>query len=95
MCTPYAQQVTDVVTAFDPQGANRYFLFGSSVRKDRYRDIDVAVVGNQRSHKELSDLRNRFYESTIPYTVDIVDFDASRTDFREYVLAHEPIVWIR
>ncbi len=45
--------------------------------------------------KKLSELRDHFYDSSIPYKVDVVDFDAADGDFREHVLHNEPIVWIR
>jgi predicted nucleotidyltransferase len=89
----FAQMVTDVVTAFDPEGTNRYFLFGSSVREKKFRDIDVGVVG-AGGQKDLATLRDRFYESAIPYKVDVVDFDTADSGFRDYVLKNEPIVWI-
>jgi predicted nucleotidyltransferase len=95
MTTPkYLQQVKEVVTAFDPQGVNRYFLFGSSVRQEHFHDIDLGVVGNKASLKKLSELRDGFYDSAIPYKVDVVDFDTADKDFSEYVQSNEPIVWI-
>ncbi|OGG61993.1 hypothetical protein A3C21_00680 [Candidatus Kaiserbacteria bacterium RIFCSPHIGHO2_02_FULL_59_21] len=91
----YAEQVKEIVEKFDPYGSNRYFLFGSSVRKEKFHDIDLGVVGNRSSRKKLSELRDRFYDSGIPYKVDVVDFDDADADFREYVLHNEPVVWIR
>ncbi len=91
----YAEQVRQLVEEFDPKGLNRYFLFGSSVRREKFRDIDLAVVGNKSAQINLSALRDRFYDSPIPYAVDVVDFDATDKDFQEYVLSHEPVVWIR
>ncbi len=90
----YIDQVKKVVAAFDPRGSNRYFLFGSSVRNEKFHDIDLAVVGNKISKKRLSELRDYFYDSNIPYKVDVVDFDEADKDFREHVLQNEPIVWI-
>lgn len=95
MKSRYADTVKEIIKKFDPQGSNRYFLFGSSVRKEKFRDIDLGVVGNTSSNKKLSDLEDHFYESRIPYRVDVVDFDTVDENFREYVLANEPIVWIR
>lgn len=91
----YIEQVKDVISKFDPQGSNRYFLFGSSVRKEKFHDIDLGVTGNKSSQKRLSELRDNFYDSNIPYKVDVIDFDAADSDFREYVLHKETKVWIR
>ena len=90
----YANRVRDIVREFDPAGSNRYFLFGSSVRRPDFHDIDLGVVGNSSARKPLSALRDLFYESTIPYKVDVVDFDDADEEFRSHVLGHEPIVWI-
>jgi predicted nucleotidyltransferase len=87
--------VKDVVKEFDPHGSNRYFLFGSSVRKEKFHDIDLGVVGNSATKKRLSELRERFYDSDIPYKVDVIDFDTADADFRDYVMREEPIVWIQ
>ena len=95
MVSNYVEAVRDIVLQFDPTGENRYFQFGSSVRKSSYRDIDLGVVGNSRVRKELDTLREAFEESTIPYTVDIVDFDEADQYFREFVLSHEPLLWIQ
>lgn len=90
----YIDKIKEEVTAFDPEGTNRYFIFGSSVRKDRFHDIDLGVVGNAKSHKSVGDLKDKFYESHVPYIVDIVDFDGARRTFTDYVFKNEPIVWL-
>jgi len=91
----YTDEVERVIKQFDPAGANRYFLFGSAASKKKFRDIDLGVVGNSRAKKNLSALRESFYDSRIPYTVDVVDFDEADRDFRSHVLHNEDVVWIR
>ncbi len=93
MTNRYVDQVKKVVEEFDPMRSNKYFLFGSSVKGGKFHDIDLGVVGNTSSQKRLSDLRERFYDSPIPYKVDVVDLDAADNAFREHVLQSEP-VWI-
>ncbi len=95
MTNRYIDQVRSEIDLFDPHGTNKYFLFGSSVRAETFHDIDVGVVGNSTSKKSLSALRERFYDSSIPYRVDIVDFDGADDDFKKYVFDNEPLVWIR
>ena len=95
MTARYTDNVRAIVRQFDPNGSNRYFLFGSSVRNERYRDIDVGVVGNAQSRKPLSELRDLFYDSSIPYKVDVVDFDTADDEFKTFVFQNEPIVWIQ
>ena len=95
MTARYTDTVRAIVRQFDPSGSNRYFLFGSSVRNERFRDIDVGVVGNAQSRKPLSRLHDLFYDSPIPYSVDVVDFDAADAEFKTFVFQNEPIVWIQ
>ncbi len=90
----YTEKIKEVIEKFDPKGSNRYFLFGSSVRKEKFRDIDLGVMGNEVAQKKLSELRDGFYDSKIPYNVDVVDLDEADSGFRDYVLTNEPIVWI-
>ena len=90
-----AEKVKEVIKAFDPESANRYFLFGSSVKGGKFRDIDLGIVGNSTSQKNLSELREKFYDSSLPYKVDVVDFDTADHEFRDYVLTNEPIIWIQ
>lgn len=90
----YVKHIERIITDFDPHRLNRYFLFGSSVRRDRFGDVDLGVVGNRASRRELGALRDRLYESTLPYSVDVVDFDTARRSFVDYVLHEEPLVWL-
>lgn len=91
----HMESVKRVVKEFDPHGSNRYFLFGSFVRTAKPHDIDLGVIGNAASQKKLSELRDRFYDSNIPYKVDVVDIDSADSEFREHVLNQKRIVWIR
>lgn len=90
----YITQLERIVGDFDPVGSNKYFLFGSSVREERFGDVDLGVLGNRASRKPLGDLEERLNESTLPYTVDVVDFDEAREPFVSYVMREEPLVWL-
>ena len=91
----YTGQIKDTILDFDPVAANRYFLFGSFVKGRKFHDIDLGVVGNSKSRKNLADLRDKFYESKIPYKVDIVDIDESDPGFSGYILNKENVVWLK
>jgi len=90
----YTQKIKSTISSFDPQRENKYFLFGSATRKEKFGDVDVGVMGNARSAKNLADLREQFEESTLPYFVDVVDFDAASSEFTEYVRSAENLVWL-
>lgn len=91
----YTNQIRDTILDFDPTAANRYFLFGSFVKGGKFHDIDLGVVGNAKSRKNLADLKDKFYDSRIPYKIDVVDVDEADSGFRDYVLNKENIVWLK
>ena len=84
-----------MILDFDPIAANRYFIFGSFVKDKNFHDIDLGVVGNAKSRKNLSELRDEFYDSAIPYKVDVVDIDEADPEFKSYVLNKEKILWLK
>jgi predicted nucleotidyltransferase len=90
----YLLKIKEIIADFDNSGENRYFIFGSSVRKEKFNDIDLAVVGLKKTGLKVYDLKERMDKSTIPYFVDVVDFDSTSKSFQNYVLNNEPVVWI-
>lgn len=90
----YYDRIKRIVSSFDPKGLNKYFIFGSSVKSKEYHDIDLGVIGNDKTHLKLLELREKFYDSSIPYKVDVVDFDSVDSDFKDYVFKDKKIVWI-
>lgn len=91
----YTDQIRDTILDFDPAAANRYFLFGSFVKGEKFHDIDLGVMGNSRSRKNLADLEDKFYDSRIPYKVDVIDVDEADSGFRDYVLNKEKVIWLK
>lgn len=94
MKSPHISEIRRILDIFDPKRANKYFIFGSAARGRGFHDIDLGVLGNARSRKPLESLRDYFYDSPIPYIIDVVDMDRANTEFREYVFNREKIVWI-
>ena len=90
----YIKSLKEIVRNFDPKFENRYFVFGSATRKEKFFDIDLGVKGNSDAKKDLSRLRELFEESTFPYFVDVVDFDSASEKFTNYVYDNEKILWI-
>ncbi len=63
-------------------------LFGSRA-KGNYKpgsDIDIAVINEGVSSKTINDLSSDFEESSLPYTVDVVNFPTlSHKEFMEHI----------
>ena len=70
-----------------PMGV-KVWVFGSRANwntKDS-SDLDIALEGeNKLSHKLLGALKDAFEDSTLPYTVDVVDLHAITHDFKKIV----------
>jgi hypothetical protein len=71
----------------------KFFIFGSSLRKKRFGDLDIGVIGNIRK-QEIHQLKEKFEESNLPYTVDIIDFNKAEKSFTDNVLNNK-ILWIK
>ena len=94
MLDRYMPKIKEVIKNFDPAQKNRYFIFGSSLRKERFNDIDIGVVGVSNSGARVSDLKEKIEDTTIPYFIDVVDFDSAQKSFSDYVFNSSQILWI-
>ena len=62
--------------------------FGSRVagKAKAFSDLDLAVMGEEPLPAAvLADLREEFRESDLPFKVDVVDWAATRCDFRRII----------
>lgn len=73
--------------------SQKVFIFGGSLRKKIYGDVDIAIEGIDNV-KLLFQLYDVFEDSNFPRPVDLVDFDKASDSFRSYVLSHEKKIWI-
>lgn len=88
-------QIKNILFKFlDPQ-KNKVFIFGSRAigKARKFSDIDIGI----KSEKEintllLSDIKEAFEESNIPYTVDVVDFPQVSDKFNE--VAKQKIIYL-
>ena len=78
---------------FAPYPQAQVFIFGSSLRRERFGDIDIGVKGDF-DEARLPALRERLTESTFPYIVDIVNFNTAKKSFTDNVFL-QPVVWIK
>lgn len=89
----YLQKLTEIVNN-QSQGKNwQVFLFGSSITKKRFGDLDIGIMGNV-TPREISTLKELFINSALPYEVDVVDFNKASEDFKRNVFNNK-IIWIK
>lgn len=73
---------------------SKIFIFGSSIQRDRFADIDVGIMGKNVQDTSITELKEQFEESSFPFLVDIVNFNTVREPFRSHVLK-QPVLWIQ
>lgn len=91
--TKYLRQLKTKIRHCFPDPKTRIFIFGSSIREDTFRDIDVGLEGNIDEQK-LSKLREELENSNFPFLVDLVDFTYVDKGFKDFVLSKETKRWI-
>lgn len=69
------------------------FIFGTSLKKNNFADVDVGVLG-EITDKDLQQLREQFEESNFPYFIDIVNFNKVKNSFKKNVFNGE-LMWIK
>ena len=76
-----------IITKALPQA--KVYLFGSRARGDNNpeSDIDIAIdIETKIDSSVLSQIKEAVEESTIPFTVDIVDLHTVSDDFKKQIL---------
>lgn len=69
------------------------FLFGSSLSKTHFRDVDLGIMG-EVTEKDIAHLRQLFEHSTFPYSVDVVNFNHVSNTFKNNVFEGK-LLWIK
>ncbi|MFA6990715.1 MAG: nucleotidyltransferase domain-containing protein [Candidatus Babeliales bacterium] len=81
------QKLIKIITKYLPKA--QIYLFGSRARKDNSprSDIDIAIDNkNKIDNLTLSNIREEIEESTIPFTVDIIDLNNISEDLKKQIL---------
>ncbi|MFH1838255.1 MAG: nucleotidyltransferase domain-containing protein [Candidatus Kuenenbacteria bacterium] len=88
----YLQIVKNKINKFNQNKNLKFFVFGSSLIKEHFGDLDLGVMGDIEN-KELNELKEEFTNSTFPYFVDIINFDKVSDEFKENIFNNK-ILWI-
>ncbi len=89
----YIHRLKKIVRNFFPRTKDEIFIFGSSLREKKFRDIDIAFI-NCSNEKKIFELEEYLEESSFPYKVDLVNFNKTSKDFSNFVLSSEKKLWI-
>lgn len=77
---------------FFPNENVKIFIFGSSLEKEKFNDIDLGIMGDFEE-KLIYELRDALEQSNLPYLVDVVNFNQVSEDFKNFVL-NQKLVWL-
>lgn len=87
--------IRGVLSEHLPNG-RRALVFGSRVKGTawRFSDVDIAIDGPEpMSLSEISDLKEAFSLSDLPYMVDIVDLQTADPGFRGVVYEKHVVIY--
>lgn len=84
--------IKQIISKHLPEDA-KIFVFGSSIKSDKFGDIDVGVKGKKLNESELLKAKEELEESLIPYNVDVINFNKVDKKFEEKVFS-EDILWL-
>jgi uncharacterized protein len=89
----YSKQIHRILSE-SIQPTPRMFIFGSSVqKKGNFSDVDVGLIDGPIKEGALYRAKENLEESTLPYKVDLVDFNTADASFRKEVLSQK-IQWL-
>lgn len=89
----YLAQLKDILNQQLAGEKVKIFIYGSSIDRDEFRDIDIGIEG-AFDERKISLLKERFEESSLPYFVDVINFNKVSPDFKKAVLKSK-ILWIK
>lgn len=87
------QRILEIITKYLPKA--QIYLFGSRARKDNtpQSDIDIAIDNKIKiDFYTLSNIKEEIEESTIPFTVDVVDLNNISKELKDQILK-DKILW--
>ena len=87
----YLKRLEHILRPLLPEDAG-VFIFGSSLTKKNFSDIDLAFVGDI-DEKDVASIRETLEESTLPYIFDLVLFEKTTENFQKSILS-SPTQWL-
>ncbi len=89
----YLKKITEQVDEFSKNRDIEFFIFGSSLKKEHFGDVDLGVTGDIKD-SEIGKLKESFDNSTLPYFVDVINFNEVSSNFKKNVFNNK-VLWIK
>lgn len=78
--------VLDILEKFVPNCEVRVFGSRYKGNAQKYSDLDLAIVENEKlSWKLIADIREAFEESELPFRVDVIDWNSISLEFKKII----------
>lgn len=71
----------------------KVFIYGSAAANEKFSDVDIGFLSEKPPKDALFKIKEALEESTLPYKVDIVDFNQAGADFKQEVFKNK-IIWL-
>lgn len=88
----YLKEIKKIINRHNYKNA-RFFIFGSSLRKEYFGDLDIGVTGKIK-REEIIKLKEEFEDSNLPYFIDVIDFNKVSNKFKDNIFNNK-ISWIK
>ena len=93
IASSYILRLQSTIRKHLPAKDFQVFIFGSAIKQENFRDIDVGIIGDL-SVSQYRNLQEELEESTFPYIVDLVDLKNTDPHFSDFVLYQETKQWL-
>jgi len=90
----YLQEIIKKINQLNQNKKLEFFIFGSSLTKDHFGDIDLGVRGDIKQ-EDIIKLKQSLIDSTLPYFVDVINFNKVSQEFKDNVFNNCRILWIK
>ncbi len=84
----YFKKISANLNRFSKGKKVKIFIYGSSLRQDHFGDVDVGMMG-EVNDKDIRGLKEEFENSTLPYFVEVVNFNNVSSKFKNNVFNNE------
>lgn len=89
----YLKQLSERIKKQSKGKYAKFFIFGSSLRKKHFGDIDIGFMGDLKD-KDIREVKESFEDSTFPYFVEFINFNKVSKSFKENVFNNK-VLWIK
>lgn len=85
----HLQIVLNILERLAPEYEARVFGSRYTHTSKKYSDLDIVLVGKEKlDWRKLAKIKEAFEESTLPYRVDVLDWESTSLEFRKVIEDH-------